>query len=220
MLHPRTFDGQIRKATADDVGSMLELHYRLFDLKTNHLLLLGRRFLGHAFRWYCVGPRAFALVAEYPSAVVGYITVSHGSYYSVFSANWIQVTVAILSKPTLVFHEEVWRRLLALLRGRRKGRKGALSRQACLAYLGVEPAARSKGVAPALVLAALRECQARGWQTAVTSFHAKNILARFLYSSLGFQTDPEPQAGDLVTVRFDTSTLPSLAGSRGERQGS
>ena len=192
----------IRRATAKDIARVLELHCSVFNVNTNYLLLLGRGFLQRFLAWYCATGDAFMLVAEGPSGIAGYIAVHHGPYYRAIRANWPSALLGFVAHPTLAFHPMIIRRLRALLSATARPR-GVPTQRACLAYLAVDPAMRVKGLAPALVQAALNECRSRGWYDVVTSMHTENLRARSLYAMLGFENSSLPDAEGLASVQID-----------------
>jgi len=186
---------------------MLDLHLRAFDTATNHILLLGETFMARGFRWYLSDRGAFALVAEHESSILGYLTANEGSYYSVFSKNWRHVFLAFLSNPTLLTNAHVRKRLATLIRNGRRKTSPKDGRHACLAYLTVEPDNPVRGVAPALVRAALTECRRREWRHVTTSFHVTNKPAQVLYAMLGFKNCSVQNTSHLVSVCYDTWNL-------------
>jgi ribosomal protein S18 acetylase RimI-like enzyme len=195
----------IRLGTITDVDQLVDLHCRIFDVTTHHLLLLGPRFMNHVFHWYCQAPNAFTLLAENEAGVVGYIAVNQGSYYMALRENWKHVLAALVRKPVIFCMPLMVHRLKALLRSGVKA-DPTFTHRACLAFLAVDMAKRVKGVAPALVLRAVDECKARGWDEVVTSMHRNNTPARYLYSSLGFENYPQLNVDDLVSVRINANT--------------
>ena len=207
----------IRKATAKDVPRLVELHCSVFNANTNYLLLLGRCFLQRFFSWYCENGEAFMLVAEGPSGIAGYIAVHHGPYYRAIRANWPSALLGFVAHPTLAFHPMIKSRIRTMLSATASPR-GVPTQRACLAYLAVDPAMRVKGVAPALVQAALSECRSRGWYDVVTSMHTDNLRARSLYAMLGFETSSLTDGEGLASVRIDLHPkAPSGNGKRATR---
>lgn len=192
---------RIRTATEADAPRLVELHCQAFDVSTNHLLLLGRGFLRRFFVWYCATDDAFLLVAETETGVAGYIAVNHGSYYLGLRANWPHALLGFATHPTLFFHPMFRPRLKALLADSQKVYPFSWQR-AYLAYLAIDHAMGGKGVAPALIRAALNKCQSRGWYEVVTSMHPHNLRARSLYAMMGFEDYSEPYAEGLASVRI------------------
>jgi ribosomal protein S18 acetylase RimI-like enzyme len=207
MVNQTKFCGCIRPANPEDLPSLLDLHYRVFDTDTNHILLLGKRFMTRSICWYLGDPRAFALLAVDQSSVLGYITANEGSYYSVFYRNWRHFLWAFLTNPSLLSNAYVRRRFATLVRARRQRPKAEGGQRACLAYLAIEPDHPVRGVAPALVRAALSECHRRGWRRVTTSYHVSNKPAQLLYGILGFKNCGRRNGSHLVSVCYDTSTL-------------
>lgn len=194
---------QIRRATSCDIEELVNLHYRVFDISTHHLLLMGRPLMVRAYGWYCGSPNAFAMVAQDGQAILGCTTVNQGSYYSFFRENWVQVARALISKPQLIFHPLVVRRLRAF-----RGQTRVIPQKthsAYLAYMAVDPRTRGKNVGTALIRATIETCGARGWDQVLTSFHRANAAAYSFYKALGFEPFPELDTDDLVGVRINTA---------------
>src|SRR5258708_4792681 len=105
---------QLRGATTSDVDQLVELHYRVFDESTHHLMVLGRNFIKRAYLWYCTAPDAFALVAENPQGIAGCATMNLGSYYRIIRANWLLVLRAFALRPGLCFEPWVCCRICTL----------------------------------------------------------------------------------------------------------
>src|SRR5262249_17512677 len=108
-------ESRIRRATKADVPGLVDLHYRVFDQSTHHLLALGRHFLEGAYLWYCSASDAMALVAELEGGMVGCITVSRGGYHRVLLVNWQAVLRELTLNPRLWVYPVLVRRFRTLL---------------------------------------------------------------------------------------------------------
>lgn len=196
---------RVRRGISADVERLVNLHYRVFDTNTHHLLLLGRPVLASAYHWYCESPNAFTLVAENHGGTIGCATVSVGSYYAFFRQHWLRVVAAFLRKPNRLFHPLLLQRLSGVFSpSRPASRKIHTNRSAYLGYLVVDAEQRGKGVGGALIRASVENCRSRGWEQLVTCLHRPNVSAFSFYQRLGFQRFPELDAGDLLGIRIQT----------------
>ncbi|MDQ1462108.1 MAG: hypothetical protein QOI08_3592 [Actinomycetota bacterium] len=163
-----------------DVDAISALHARC--IAEGFLVTLGPRFLRRLYRRVVCSPRAFALVADSPAGVCGYVAgaVDTGAFYREFVRRdaviaGLTALPGIARSPRHVW--ETWRY------GARTDAGGAVAE---ILALAVVPEARGRHLGGALAAAAVAEFERRGVAAARVVTATGNISAVRAYERAGF----------------------------------
>ena len=170
----------LRRAGLADVEAISALHAGC--IAEGFLATLGPRFLRRLYRRVVLSPRAFALVADSPSGVCGYVAgaVDTGAFYREFVTRdaviaGLTALPGIVRSPRHVW--ETWRY---------GARAEAGDAAAEILALAVAPSARGQHLGGALAAAAVAEFEQRGVASARVVTATGNISAVRAYEVAGF----------------------------------
>lgn len=190
-------------ATLNDLESLVALHFKCFTGKEHIIINFGRPFVLSSFRWFITSPNNFIVIAKQGNNLIGYQTVSEGPYnIPMLLAGWREAIRGLIFHPWLVFRPEIIRRLQTLLFQRQKttpknGRTGYL------AFIGVDPNSRGKGVGKALVISAIRSCYERGMRAITTGVLRQNINSIAMLEKAGLVKVPEQTTSRYVHLELN-----------------
>jgi ribosomal protein S18 acetylase RimI-like enzyme len=200
---------RITFATLDDVDALVTLHYKCFTKKDHIALRFGKPFIVATYKWFITSPGTFVVIAEDGNSLVGFQTVADRPYDGpMLRASWREAFIGFISHPWVVFDPELLGRLWRLLFRRIKNTPGN-DQEAQLAFVGVDPQARGRGIGKALVVAAVQACHKRGLNLITTGVMRQNIRSLAMLESAGFVEVPELGTKRFIRLRlrFDLDNM-------------
>lgn len=201
---------RIAPATPADVPALTALHLDCFSREEHFALLLGRPFLQAAYRWFATAPGTLVLTAWSGEQLVGFTALSDRPYNlpMLKACRW-QALAGLLRRPWLALRADWLARLAALLFRSAPSPGGA----AQIAFTGIAPAWRARGIGRALKEASIQACRDWGVASVSTGVRWDNRKARALNEQVGFVEVPARSTRRLVHLQLD------LTGAAGDRRG-
>jgi len=188
---------RITFATLDDMDALVTLHYKCFTKEDHIALRFGKPFIIATYKWFITSPGTFVVIARDGNRLVGFQTVADRPYDGpMLRASWREALIGLISHPWLAFDPELLGRLWRLV-FRRKKDTFDNDQEAQLAFIGVDPQARGRGIGKALVIAAVQACHKRGLNLITTGVMRQNQRSLAMLQRAGFVEVPE-----LGTKRF------------------
>ena len=190
-------------ATLEDVDALVTLHYKCFTEADHIAMEFGKRFIYSTYRWFVTSPGSFVVVAKQGENLVGFQSVSAFPYDGrMLLASRREAFIGLLSRPWLVFHPELLRRLFGLLLRRHKK---ILDHKKIgqLAFVGVDPGIQGKGIGKAIIKATVTICRERGMDELITGVLKHNTRSIAMLEGAGLVIAPELETKRYVYLRMN-----------------
>ncbi|MFH1884600.1 MAG: hypothetical protein ABIL62_18035 [Planctomycetota bacterium] len=190
----------IRLATPADLDSLTELHCASFAPEDHVPVMLGETYVRATYRWQVSGERAYTLVAEADSKIVGLVAVCDGPFtFPMFMACLPDFLGSLFRHPLLLFKRKLWQRLFRRPDVSRKSKRIADHPGFAQMTIGVVDGNwRGKGIFPALVEATKTYSQARGSRAVRAGIYKTNMPSRRVFIKGGWIETPELETPDTV----------------------
>jgi ribosomal protein S18 acetylase RimI-like enzyme len=193
---------QISYAKLEDVGALTALHYKCFTEEDHIAMKFGKAFIVSAYKWFVTSPKTFVLIATQEAELVGFTAVSEDPYNGpMLRAGWREALASVALRPWLAFDQELIRRFVRSLLGRKKDIEN--NKVAQIAFTGVDPQFQGMGIGKVLKKASIRACRERGMKAIITGVKVQNSRARAMNESAGFVEVPELRTKKFVYLKLD-----------------
>jgi ribosomal protein S18 acetylase RimI-like enzyme len=192
----------IRKATLDDVRSLVALHCRAFADGGHAAMALGEGFIRALYKWQVSGANEFVLIAEQDKLLAGFVALSRGNYRrNMLRSCWPSAVKSFLTNPSPRVVKSLEHVLVRrpLDPGRTRAVHNSLPAPFELSYVVVDEHFRGSGVAARLLAAAEKEVAARGGRTIVVGVYKKNLPSRRAFTKAGWIESSALETQDTVT---------------------
>ncbi|MBC2713688.1 MAG: GNAT family N-acetyltransferase [Desulfobacteraceae bacterium] len=204
----------VQVATIDDLDNLVELHFQCFNPKDHLIMVLGKSFMSDVYKWFLTSENVVVCEAEVNGKPIGFCVFCKGPYRKqIFSNNKLSVIRALLFRPWLVFHPQIWKTVIESFFGSEEIeeflKKNAEFGHASL--IGIHPDYRRGGYSRALSDKSFKKLYELGWQKIIGIAHKGNIASQRMMESFGFKrADLSVGAAELVvfTKELDGQDLP------------
>ncbi len=197
-------DLKIRFATLDDLDKIVRLHYKCFTVKNNISMLFGTEYVRANYKWFLTASEACVFIAEKNGRLAGMAVVSDRRYKGpIMRACKGQAVKGVLKRPWVIFHPELFVRLIRKLFGSSKSKIDENIAQ--IAFNMVDSDFRGEGLGVIIQEEAKRISRERGNKILMVGLRRDNLAARRVNEKVGFKEKTEAATKRFIymTMRLD-----------------
>jgi GNAT superfamily N-acetyltransferase len=194
----------IRRATSADVDELTELHCASLSEDEHIPVMLGPIYVRATYLWLTQSAIAYVLAAVAEGRIVGLVAVCDAPFtLPMFLACLPSFLRSLAARPTLLWNNALWRRLLR--RPNSQIRTSTRSLEGCAEMtIGVVAAGfRGTGVFPSLVAAAKVMSRARGSTAIRAGVYSRNGPSRRVFEKGGWSLMGDLGTSDTVSYCAD-----------------
>jgi glycosyltransferase involved in cell wall biosynthesis len=200
----------VRPAIPGDIDALVELHCTSFSPSQHVPMMLGKRYVRAAYRWQVTSKEAYTLVAESDGRIVGAVSVCDGPFTArMFRACLSQLLSAVVGRPSLLFEESLWKRLVRRSRRREDRDRGLLGQPnvAQMVIGVVHRDYRGGGVFDALVEQTRGTSSSRGSVAICAGVYKNNTSCRRVFVKSGWVESRALETSDTVVYVASRESL-------------
>ncbi len=205
----------IRLAGIQDIDKLTDLHCASFSPENHVPVMLGKRYVKATYKWLTSSPDTYGLVAELDGKIVGLITVCDKNYTRpMFIACLGDLILSIITRPTLLFQEKLWKRIFRHVSPSEKGKTISSCPGLAQIMIGaVDENYRGLSIFPTLVEATKSFSAARGSRGIQVGVYKTNAASRRVFSKGGWIETKELETPETVFyVAYIDPTFPKELG--------
>ena len=106
----------VRNAGINDLSDLVDLHLKCFSSKEHLAVLLGRRFIEAAYRWFINSQDTYTILTEENGVITGLTTVAGMPYNTPMLKNCkTEALQGVITHPWIIFNSEIVNRFFRLV---------------------------------------------------------------------------------------------------------